>query len=72
MDNKIIGIKISKYMEEKDMSIKELANILDITQTTLKNKLQGNSKFYVSEIVKIKEALKLDLDTFEELFFNFK
>ena len=72
MDNKIIGIKISKYMEEKDMTIKELANILDITQTTLKNKLQGNSKFYVSEIVKIKEALKLDLDTFEELFFNFK
>ena len=72
MDNKLIGIKISKYMEKNDISLEKLASILDITPKTLKNKLQGQGKFYVTDIIKMKEAFGLDLEEFEELFFSFK
>lgn len=71
MDNKLIGIRISKYMEEKNIKLEQLANIIDMNPKTLKNKLQGTSKFYVTDVIKIKEALNMDLEVFEELFFNF-
>lgn len=72
MDSKSIGLKISKYMEEKGVAIEELADVLEITTRTLKSKLEGKSKLYVSEVIKIKEVLDLDLDEFEKLFFSLK
>lgn len=72
MDNKLIGIKISKYMQKNDISLEKLASILNITPKTLKNKLQGEGKFYVTEIIKMKEVFGLELEEFEELFFSFK
>lgn len=72
MDSKSIGLKISKCMEEKGVSIEELADVLEITTRTLKSKLEGKSKLYVSEVIKIKEVLDLDLDEFEKLFFSLK
>lgn len=72
MDSKSIGLKISKYMEEKGVAMEELADVLEITTRTLKSKLEGKSKLYVSEVIKIKEVLDLDLDEFEKLFFSLK
>lgn len=70
MDNKLIGIKVSKYMEENGIKLEQLACMIEMNPKTLKSKLQGTSKFYVTDVIKIKEALKLNLEIFEELFFN--
>lgn len=72
MDNKLIGTKITNYMEQKGVTIEELAYMIDLNSNTLKNKLQGDGKFYVTDIIKIKEALKMSLEEFEDIFFNLK
>lgn len=70
MDNKLIGIKVSKYMEENGIKLEQLACMTGMNPKTLKNKLEGTSKFYVTDVIKIKEALNLNLEIFEKLFFN--
>ena len=72
MDNKSIGIKISKYLEKKCIPLEQLAYMLKMNPRPLKNKLEGNGKIYISDAIKIKEELKMSLEEFEEIFFNIK
>lgn len=70
MEAKIIGNRIKELMNIEKIDMKELANNLDITVLELEKKLNGEEEFFISEMMKIKEIFKLNLEVFAKLFFD--
>ena len=54
---------------ENGFTIKQIAEMLHISEVTLYRKINGISDFTRKEIQKLKEILKLDVETVEEIFF---
>lgn len=54
---------------ENGFTIKQIAETLHISEVTLYRKINGASDFTRKEIQKLKEMLKLDVETVEEIFF---
>lgn len=57
--NRILGL-----MRENGQTQKELANLLEISEYTLRRKLQGKNEFKVSEILKISEIYNVSIEYF--------
>ena len=55
---------------EKGFTMKQIAEVLYISEVTLYRKINGTSDFTRKEIQKLKEILKLDAKTTEEIFFT--
>lgn len=62
-----INLKIA--LLEKGLSIKTVANKLGLHRNTLSNKLDGNSRFYLDEIKKIRDTYFPD-KTLDELSYR--
>ena len=54
---------------ENGFTVKQIAETLHISEVTLYRKINGASDFTRKEIQKLKEILKLDVETVEEIFF---
>lgn len=55
---------------ENGLTMKQIAETLHISEVTLYRKINGTSDFTRKEIQKLKEILKLDANTTEEIFFT--
>ena len=55
---------------EKGFTMKQIAEVLYISEVTLYRKINGTSDFTRKEIQKLKEILKLDVEAVEEIFFT--
>lgn len=59
--------RFRKLLQEKRVTLQEVAQILEINTSTLYRKMTGESDFYRSEIQKICEKLEIENPT--EIFF---
>ena len=55
---------------ENGFAMKQIAESLRISEVTLYRKINGTSDFTRKEIQKLKEILKLDAKTTDEIFFT--
>lgn len=70
MDSKVIAERIKVLMKSKNMTIKKLAEELQISYPTLTKKLRGTSEFCNTDIAKFIEIFDLDIDLCANIFFN--
>ena len=70
MEPELVGKRVMKLMNKHTIKIKELAKKMELTVTTLKNKLDGREEFYLDEMIKIKNIFQLDRKACDELFFK--
>lgn len=70
MEPEIVGKRVRKLMENKNIEISELANKMDLKLEDLENKLNGKEEFYIDEMMKIKTIFQLESDECDELFFQ--
>jgi predicted transcriptional regulator len=61
--------KFRAKVVENGFTIKQIAEMLHISEVTLYRKINGISDFTRKEIQKLKEILKLDTKAVEEIFF---
>lgn len=61
--------KFRAKIVENGFTVKQIAETLHISEVTLYRKINGKSDFTRKEIQKLKEILKLDVETVEEIFF---
>jgi transcriptional regulator with XRE-family HTH domain len=59
-------VTFRRLLEDKNISTKDLANKLGITQTTLNNKISNIIRFTIDDIVKL--GLILDINNINQLF----
>ena len=62
--------KLRAKVIENGFAMKQIAEMLHISEVTLYRKINGTSDFTRKEIQKLKEILKLDAKTTEEVFFT--
>lgn len=62
--------KLKGKLREKKLSYKKCAEALNMTDTTLNNKINGHSKFYVEEVDKLAKVLNLTLEEKIDIFLN--
>ena len=60
MDSKILGKRIKSMMIMKNVKRKDLAEKLGVTYNTTTRKLKGEREFSYSELLQIKQILKID------------
>lgn len=65
-------IKLREKITASGLSIKYLAASIGITREGLYNKLNNNTEFKSSEIVKLTNLLKLSKDERDDIFFAVK
>ena len=66
MNERLLKIELAK----REMTQKDLANALDITESTMIRKIKGKSDFNSSEIKKISEIFQIPISNdLKELFF---
>ena len=70
MDPKLIGNRLKKLMEKKQIKRSYLAKKMGISYNTLTRKLNGQREFSAIEISKIKSCLQLDDELSANIFFN--
>lgn len=70
MDAVIVGNRIKKLMEKKNITLEQLANRMGIDKNELEKKLEGKEEFFIGEMAKIKIIFELELKEFDELFFK--
>lgn len=63
---------LKKCCADKQVSLRQLAQLLDIDEATLHRKIAGTSDFYRHEISKIKEILQLSVADMNRIFFSEK
>ena len=56
--------KLKGLMVENECSRKSIANLLGINESTLKNKLLGKSDFKFTEVQKLADFFKVDINIF--------
>ena len=70
MDPKIIGNRIKLLMNINKIPVTKLARMLDMSYKTLIKKLNGESEFYNTEIIKLQRIFDMNLELFSNVFFN--
>ena len=65
MEPEIVGKRIKKLMEIKNITSQQLSKKMDINK-----KLEGQEEFYLDEMKKIQQIFDLDIKTVDELFFK--
>lgn len=70
MDAIVVGSRIKKLMENKNITIEQLSKKMGINEKELEKKLEGEEEFFIGEMAKIKVIFELDLKEFDELFFK--
>lgn len=70
MEPEIVGKRIKKLMEIKNITSQQLSKKMDIDINFLNKKLEGQEKFYLDEMKKIQQIFDLDIKTVDELFFK--
>jgi len=61
--------KLKAKVVENGFAMKQIAKMLQISESTLYRKINGTSDFTRKEIQDLKEILNLDTKTAEEIFF---
>lgn len=61
-----------KKIEESGLKINHLANLLDITSASLRNKINNRTAFKVSEMERLSQALDLSDEEMKIIFFTIK
>lgn len=56
--------KLKGLMAEHDCNRKQIADLLGINESTLKNKLYGKSDFKFAEVQKLADFFKVDINIF--------
>lgn len=64
--------KFRSYLALRGMTIKDLAECIDMSISTLSNKINGKSEFTASEIAQIKVALNIPDEEILDIFINVK
>lgn len=72
MDSKIIGSRIKLLMNKNKIPITQLASMLNISYKTLVKKLNGQSEFCNTELIKLQKIFDMNLELFANIFFNEK
>ena len=70
MEPEIVGKRIKKLMEIKNITSQQLSKKMDIDINSLNKKLEGQEEFYLDEMKKIQQIFDLDIKTVDELFFK--
>ena len=70
MEPEIVGKRIKKLMEIKNITSQQLSKKMDIDINSLNKKLEGQEEFYLDEMKKIQQIFDLDIETVDELFFK--
>lgn len=70
MDSKIIGNRIKLLMNNNKIPVTKLASELGISYRTLAKKLNGESEFCNTDMIKLQKIFDLNLDLFANIFFN--
>lgn len=70
MDSKIIGNRIKLLMNNNKIPVTKLAKELGISYRTLTKKLNGESEFCNTDMIKLQKIFDLNLDLFANIFFN--
>ena len=60
-------LNLKAEMIRKSMTSGDLAKLIDVTQATMSQKINGKAKFSLDEAIAIKNALGVDMEI-EELF----
>ena len=61
---------LAKTIKNSGITIVALAEKMNISRETIYNRLKGKGEFTASEILSISEALHLDNETRDEIFFT--
>ena len=64
--------KLKYYIEKRGLTQSKLAKMLDMTFSSLNNKVLNKREFSTTEIAKIQKILNLSLEEKESIFFNEK
>ena len=70
MEPEIVGKRIKKLMEIKNITSQQLSKKMDIDINSLNKKLEGQEEIYLDEMKKIQQIFDLDIKTVDELFFK--
>lgn len=70
MEPELVGKRVEQLRKEQEISIKELAQKMQLTEEVLQKKLKGEEEFYLDEMEMIKDIFKLDIKDCDELFFQ--
>ena len=70
MEPEIVGKRIKKLMEIKNITSQQLSKKMEIDINSLNKKLEGQEEFYLDEMKKIQQIFNLDIKTVDELFFK--
>lgn len=62
-------LKLKVAQIEAGITVNQLASIIGVNPVTVYRKMSGESEFTLSELSKIKDALKLDREDFCNIFF---
>ncbi|MFR6659252.1 MAG: helix-turn-helix domain-containing protein [Clostridia bacterium] len=61
MEPEIVGKRIKKLMEIKNITSQQLSKKMDIDINSLNKKLEGQEEFYLDEMKKIQQIFDLDI-----------
>ena len=61
--------QFKKKLIDSDLTLKEIAQAVGISETTLYRKIRGITDFSRNEMSIIKSKLNLDTEEFEQIFF---
>lgn len=70
MDAKIIGNRIKILMNKNKIPVTKLANSLNMSYRTLIRKLDGESEFCNTDMIKLQRIFDMNLELFSNIFFN--
>lgn len=70
MDPKIVGNRIKLLMNGNKIPVTKLANMLDMSYKTLIRKLDGESEFCNTDMIKLQRIFDMNLELFSNIFFN--
>lgn len=62
--------EIKDYLKYYDLKLEDLAISIGMTERTLKRTLKNKRSFYVSEMYRLIDTLKINTDDIEKIFFN--
>lgn len=70
MEPEIVGKRVEQLRKEHEISIRELAERMELTEQVLQMKLKGEEEFYLHEMEKIKDIFQLNIKDCDQLFFG--
>ncbi|SFJ26964.1 helix-turn-helix domain-containing protein [Terrisporobacter glycolicus] len=62
--------KLKGKLREKNVTYKKCADFLGLSDTTVNDKINGKTRFYIDEIEKLSSMLELTVDEKIDIFLN--